>query len=130
MRATPGEETAIFSAMDGFLDDIKNKRLEETLARFTGDPDCALIGSEKGEVALGPDGLRKFFAGMYQRPSVFSVTWGDRQASQHGDVAWFSAEVDAHMSSSARTAPYRITCVFMKRSGRWLVHLYHGSEQK
>jgi ketosteroid isomerase-like protein len=128
MWADGEDERAIFSAVDRFLEGVAAKRLEQTLAAFSGDPDCKLIGSEAGEEALGPAALRKFFVGMFARPSIFSVTWRSRRASINGDTAWFSAEVDAHMSTSDRTGPYRITGVLVRRDGLWLWQLYHGGE--
>ena len=128
MWADGEDERAIFSAVDRFLEGVAAKRLEQTLAAFSGDPDCKLIGSEAGEEAMGPAALRKFFVGMFARPSTFSVTWRSRRASINGDTAWFSAEVDAHMSTSDRTGPYRITGVLVRRDGLWLWQLYHGGE--
>jgi len=128
MWADGEDERAIFSAVDRFLEGVAAKRLEQTLAAFSGDPDCKLIGSEAGEEALGPAALRRFFVGMFARPSIFSVTWRSRRASINGDTAWFSAEVDAHMSTSDRTGPYRITGVLVRRDGLWLWQLYHGGE--
>jgi uncharacterized protein (TIGR02246 family) len=130
MWADGDDEKAIFAAVDRFMEGIAAKRPEETLAAFSGDPDCALIGSEIGEEALGPAALRSFFVGMFARPSTFSVTWRSRRASINGDTAWFSAEVDAHMSSSDRSAPYRITGVLVRRDGQWLWQLYHGAEPR
>jgi ketosteroid isomerase-like protein len=120
MWADGEDERAIFSAVDRFLEGVAAKRLEQTLAAFSGDPDCKLIGSEAGEEALGPAALRKFFVGMFARPSTFSVTWRSRRASINGDTAWFSAEVDTHMSTGDRTGPYRITGVLVRRDGLWL----------
>src|SRR5262249_49138886 len=52
MWADDADEKAIFAAVDRFLDDVAAKRLEETLAAFSGDPDCTLVGSEAGEQAV------------------------------------------------------------------------------
>jgi hypothetical protein len=112
------------------MNDVAAKRLEETLAAFSGDPDCTLIGSEMGEEALGPAALRGFFVKMFERPGTFSVAWRSRRASINGDTAWFSAEVDAHMSTSDRRGQYRITGVLVRRDGRWLWQLYHGAEPR
>ena len=130
MWAGDDDEKAIFAAVDLFMESVAAKKLEETLAAFSGDPDCTLIGSEVGEEALGPAALRSFFVGMFARPSTFSVTWRSRRASMNGDTAWFSAEVDARMSTTDRSGPYRITGVLLRRNGRWLWQLYHGGEPR
>ncbi|HKP24952.1 MAG TPA: nuclear transport factor 2 family protein [Dongiaceae bacterium] len=130
MWADDDDAKDIFAAVDHFMEAVAAKRLEETLAAFSGEPDCTLIGSEAGEEALGPAALRRFFVGMFARPSTFSVTWRSRRASINGDTGWFSAEVDAHMSTSKRSGPYRITGVLVRRDGRWLWQLYHGAEPR
>jgi len=130
MWADADDEKAIFAAVDRFLEAVAAKRLEETLAAFSGDPDCALIGSEVGEEASGPAALRGFFVGMFARPATFSVAWRSRRASINGDTAWFSVEVDARMSTSERSGPYRMTGVLVRRHGRWLWQLYHGGEPR
>ena len=130
MWAEDDDEKAIFAAVDSFLEAVAAKRLEETLAAFSGDADCTLIGSEVGEEALGPAALRRFFLGMFARPGTFSVAWRSRRASINGDTAWFSAEAEARMSTSDRRGPYRITGVLVRRDGRWLWQLYHGAEPR
>ena len=127
MWANADDERAIFAAVDRFMELVAAKRLEETLAAFSGDPDCSLIGSEIGEEALGPAALRSFFAEMFARHPPFSVAWQSRRASINGDTAWFSASVEARMSPS-ESVPYRITGILVRRSGRWLWQLYHGAE--
>lgn len=130
MWADTGDEKAIFAVVDCFMECVAARSLEETLAAFSGDPDCALIGSKIGEEAFGPAALRNFFNGMFARPGIFSVTWRSRRASINGDTAWFSAEVDARMSTSDRSGPYRITGVLVRREGRWLWQLYHRAEPR
>ena len=61
MKASANTETEVCAAIEAFLDDIRNRRLEQTLARFTGDPDCRLFGSDAGEEAFGPGELRGLF---------------------------------------------------------------------
>ena len=130
MWANDDDEKVIFAAVDRFLEAIAAQRLEETLAAFSGDTDCKVIGSEVSEEALGPSTLRSFFVGMFVRPSTFAVTWRIRRASINGDTAWFSAEVDARMSTSDRKGPYRMTGVLVRRQGQWLWQLYQGGEPR
>jgi ketosteroid isomerase-like protein len=112
------------------MEGIAAQEVGETLAAFSGDPGCALIGSEVGEEALGLAALKSFFVGMFARLSTFSIAWRSRGASTNGDTAWCSAEFDAHMSTSDRRGPYRITGVLVRRDGRWLWQLYHGGEPR
>ena len=64
MLANAEVKWAVLTAVDGLLGHIANGRHHESLACFTDDPDVALIGSEVGEVVVGPDALRAFFADL------------------------------------------------------------------
>ena len=130
MWADANSEAEIFAVVDGFLDDVKYKRLEETLARFSGDDDCTLVGSDVGEEAVGPAALKTFFTSMYQRSGSVSFTSKSRRASRNGETAWFCADVEVHTSSSPKTMPYKMACVLVRRGGKWLMQLYHGSEPR
>ena len=89
MWANEDDEKAIFAVVDLFMENVAAKQLEETVAAFSNDPDCTLIGSERGEEALGPAALRSFFVGMFARSGTFSIAWRSRRASINGDTAWF-----------------------------------------
>ena len=130
MWADANSEAEIFAAVDGFLDDVKNKRLEETLQRFSSDGDCTLIGSDVGEEAVGPTELRTFFTSMYQRPESITFTSKSRRASLNGQTAWFCADVEIHTSSRPKPVPYKMACVLVRRDNRWSIQLYHGSEPR
>ena len=62
------------------MESVAAKRLKDTLAAFSGDPDFTLIGSEVGEEAVGPEALRSFFVGMFARASRPSLLPGDPAA--------------------------------------------------
>ena len=130
MWADENDEKAIFATVDRLLEAIAARRLDETMAAFTGDSDCTLVGSDIGETAVGPAAIRAFFIEMFARPSTFSVDWRSRRASLNGDTAWFSAEVGARMSKNGRTGLYRMTGILVRRQGRWLWQLYHGGEPR
>ncbi len=97
---------------------------------FVSDPDVTLIGSEAGEIAVGPAELRAFFKRIFARAGTFQFEWRTCRVSAQGDVAWFFAEVLAHYSEpeGAANVPYRTTGVLERRGDRWLLSHYHGSE--
>src|ERR1700761_1078940 len=55
MQAIAETRWAVITAVDLLLGHIANGRSRQTLACFSGDPDCALFGSEAGERAVGPE---------------------------------------------------------------------------
>jgi hypothetical protein len=128
MQAISEIRWAVISAIDALLGHIANGRHRETLACFTGDPDCALIGSEEGERAVGAEALRTFFADLYARPYRVLFTLPERRISALGNVAWFAGEGTYRLSTEEGEHPYRLTGVLERRSGRWLWQLFSGSE--
>jgi ketosteroid isomerase-like protein len=127
MRADAATEQAIFAAVDAFFDHLAERRLEETLAAFVPDRDAALYGSEVGEIAVGPEALRRFFESFYARPNGPRFAVGERRASVRGDVAWFTCAASVAIGEVV-AEPYRLTGVLERREGRWLWVLFNGSE--
>jgi ketosteroid isomerase-like protein len=128
MHANAEIRWAIISAIDTLIDHIANGRHRETLACFTGDPDCALLGSEEGEAAIGPEALRTFFADLYARPDRLLFTLPERRISAHGNVAWIAGEGTYRLSSGGGERPFRLTGVLERRAGRWLWQQFASSE--
>jgi len=130
MIANAEVKWSVLQAVDGLLDHIGNGRHRESLACFTDDPDVALIGSEVGEVVVGPEALRAFFADLYTRPYRVLFTLPDRQISVAGNVAWFTGEGTFRLSTGGDATPYRLTGVLERRRDRWLWQLFSGSEPR
>ena len=128
MLANAETRWAVLSAIDTLIDHIANGRQHETLASFTGDPDCALLGSGEGEAAIGPEALRAFFADLYARPDRLLLALPERRISAAGNIAWFSGEGTYRLSTGGEAQPYRLTGVLERRGGRWLWQLFSGSE--
>ena len=135
MLANAEAKWAVLQAVDGFLDHIANGRLLETLACFTDDPDAALIGSEVGEVAVGPRALRAFFTALYAQPYRILFALPERRVSLAGNVAWFTGEGTCSSRSLLeaevqRAAGVRLAGVLERRRERWLWQLFSGSEPR
>ena len=120
----------MLSAVDALLDHIANGRHRESVEAFTDDPDAMLIGSEVGEVALGPQGIRGFFADLYARPYRILFTLPERRVSAAGNVAWVTGEGTYRTSTGGEPSPYRLTGVLERRRDRWLWQLFSGSEPR
>jgi uncharacterized protein (TIGR02117 family) len=125
MRPDPTTEREILADVDAFFDHLANRRLEETLAAFGPEP--ALYGSEVGEVVIGHDALRRFFAKLFERSTGPRFTFADRRVSVGGDVAWFVADAEVRIGD-VLFVPYRLACVLVRHDGRWLLSLFFGSE--
>ncbi len=130
MLAKAEAKWGVLKAVDGLLDAIANGRLQDSLDAFTGDEDAMLIGSEPGEIAIGPEALRAFFAELYARPDRVIFTLPERRVSAIGTVAWLTGEGTYRMSGGGEDMPYRLTVVLERRREQWLVQLFSGSEPK
>jgi ketosteroid isomerase-like protein len=130
MDANAEVRWAVFAAVDALLGHIANGRHRESIESFTGDADAMLIGSETGEVAVGPDALRSFFAELCARPYRVLFTLAERRVSASGNVAWVTGEGTYRLSTGGDSMPYRLTGVLERRRDRWLWQLFTGSEPR
>ncbi|MCR5879133.1 nuclear transport factor 2 family protein [Phenylobacterium sp. J367] len=98
---------------------------------FMPDHDTLLVGSELGEVARGPDGLRRHFQALFDRTDTLVFDWREVEVSVHGPIAWLHAEGHAVVREAGATEhrrAYRLTGVFALHHGQWKWRLFHGSE--
>lgn len=98
------------------------------LSEFTED--ALLVGSEQGEIAAGRAKLQSFFHQIFERPTRFSWEWDHIRASGTDELCWLFAEgvlITTGSEGQAR-APYRLSAVLQRVEGRWMWHLFHGSE--
>ena len=130
MLANAETRWAVYKAVDELLDHIANGRHAESLACFTDDPDIALLGSEAGEVVVGPAALRAFFADLYARPDRIVFTLPERTVSAAGNVAWFTGDGTYSLSTGGGPSIYRLAGVLERRRDRWLWQLFSGSEPR
>ncbi len=128
MRANAEAKWGVLKAVDGLLDHMANGRFQESVDAFTGDEDAMLIGSEPGEIAIGPEALRAFFAALYAKPYRVLFALPERRVSAMGAVAWLTGEGTYRTTTGGDELPYRLTAVLERRKGVWLWQLFSGSE--
>lgn len=128
MLANAETRWAVFKAVDTLIECIGNGRLAETLACFTDDPDVALIGADAGEVVVGPEALRAFFAELYAKPDRLMFMLSERQVSAAGPVAWFTGSGTYNLSTGTEPVAFRLTGVLERRRDIWLWQLFSASE--
>ena len=100
------------------------------LEEFASGDDVLLIGSDDGEIARGPQEIKRFFDRIFAGSSTFSWEWSRIHVSEAGNIAWFFADGQVIVDSpeGQAKAPYRITGVLEKIGDRWRWRHYHGSE--
>lgn len=128
MLANAETKWAVLAAFNALIDHIANGRVSETAAAFTEDADVALFGSEVSDRAIGPAEVRAHFVAIYARPYRILFDLQPGKVSAHGNVAWLTADGNYRLSTGDERKPYRLTAVFERRAGKWLLQLFSGSE--
>jgi ketosteroid isomerase-like protein len=130
MHADDAIEQQVLGVLGAFNDQLAARDLDAVLGLFVSDPDVTLVGSEAGEIAVGPGELRAFFRRIFARTGTFRFECSTCRVSAEGDVAWFFADGLARYSEpeGVTSVPYRTTGVLKHRGDRWLFAHYHGSE--
>lgn len=129
MKADAATEKAVMTILQDFNDALAGKQVEQVLSLFAPDADVFLLGSEKGEKAIGHHELEDFFTRIFSRFTAFSFEWKWHLVSIEGSVAWVVTEglVHAETIDQDLSAPYRSTMVLVKRGDEWLIMHAHGS---
>ena len=130
MDANAETRWAVLAAVDALLGHIANGRHRESVESFTGDAGAMMQGSEAGEIAIGPEALRRFFADLYAQPYRVLFTLPERRVSAAGSVAWVTGEGTYRLSTGGDEMPYRLTAILERRRDRWLWQLFSGSEPR
>ena len=125
---------ALDSALKATLDDFTRRfhaRDYAALDLFDGD-DALLVGSAAGEVCLGREPIRAYLAKYYSMSSQVGFTWSRTLTGAMGnDGAWLWAEGEVALTGGdgkQTTGPFRLACVFVRRSDAWRIRLFSGSQ--
>ncbi|MBV8445423.1 MAG: nuclear transport factor 2 family protein [Candidatus Dormibacteraeota bacterium] len=116
------------AVLDALIQALVHRDLAGTLACLSSRQEPAVLGSEAGELALGRNGVERFFRRIYATPQPFRFDFPRRSWSVHGDVAWLTADGSVVEPAATDRKPYRLTAVFIFEDGAWRLALWSGSE--
>ncbi len=105
---------------------LRERSVERAVACFTTDG--VLMGSELGEVAVGPS-LATFFASVFDNPRTVGWKWGVPYGRLEADTGWFVTEgslVLIEDDGRQASSPYRISGVMVRDQG-WRLALFSGT---
>lgn len=132
MQADTNTRSAIMAVIEKFNEAFTRHDIEGVMSFFAPDQDVVVIGSEEGEITIGPEELRARLELTLLRPENLGWSWQAHKVSLSGSgtVAWAAIDATLHMQHEGRggSVPYRITCVLEKRDDAWLIVQWHGSE--
>lgn len=127
---TRSMEGAVLAVFNAFFDNIRARRASENLTLYSGDEDCCLIGSDRGEETYGMAALAEFFRSADSRPSPFDFQWSSTRCTVSGDTGWVFAKGAVSGGGLAAAIPYLLTCIFVRRGEAWRIRHFHGSEPR
>lgn len=122
------DEQAVRQALAALDEALDRGDLSAVLELCTED--VVFIGSGEGEEAIGRSAIAPMFESLRPRVEEFSVSWESIAVDVLGHVALLLADGPAKLITSGRETQfrYRLTGVLVRRDGRWLWRVYHGSE--
>jgi hypothetical protein len=123
---------AVLAVFNRFFENIRSRRASENLALYSGDEDCDLIGSNKGEEGYGMEGLKAFFVSGDARPQGFDFKWASTRCTVAENTSWVIAHgsVSVIGGGAEGAIPFLLTCIFVRRNGSWMIRHFHGSEPR
>jgi ketosteroid isomerase-like protein len=128
MWADAATAEAVRSVLEHLADAIAARDLDRTMALFDDAPDTTLVGSEAGELALGPAAIRDHFARIYAGPAELRFAWGPMRIAASGGVAWLSTDAAVTVRPAGAVLPYRLAAVLAHGEEGWRLRLFAGSE--
>lgn len=130
LKASRQVESQIVSILEKFSKLVSKRDADGVLKLFGTDEDVISIGSEAAEIAIGRKEIKNFLNRVLSRAYTFSWKWDTHLVSAKDSTAWVfsSGSVVKTKNGKHETSPYRLSAVFEKRDGKWVLMQYHGSE--
>jgi ketosteroid isomerase-like protein len=104
---------------------------EGLLALFSTTATVTYAGSESGEKATGPAGLRRLLQDLLARPVAYSFDVPDITFGERAGLVWLLADGEGTQTADdgmTQSFPYRLTGVLAREEDRWRWLLLAGSE--
>lgn len=128
MRGDNSVETALRELLDRFCSAFAHRDADALLSLFASDTDITIVTSEKA-VIRGEHELVRFLDAYVTGLTTYSWVWNHIDISDKAPIAWLLAEgTELAQTGDRRTEhPYRMTMVFERTDGGWLIRQAHGS---
>jgi hypothetical protein len=108
MHADDAIQQQVLAVLGAFNNQLAARDLDGVLGLFVSDPDVTLVGSEAGEIAVGPGELRAFFLRIFARAGTFRSN-GAAVASRQRVMLPGSSPTRSLTTASPRAWPASLT---------------------
>ncbi len=112
-----------------FLSAYEKKDLAQVMALFAKDSNVVVIDNSPGGRHVGAAEIENAFEREFAETAKVTMKSEWTSVGKQGNVAWFSSELTAKMTSPEEnlTIPIRWSGVLSKREGKWLIVMTHFS---
>lgn len=129
MQADEATTAAVLGTVRAFMAAYEDKDVDGVMAHIAPDQDVVLIGTGADEKRIGPEQARQQVLRDHAQTDKIAMRLSDPMVSARGEVAWLTGDVtfDGVAGGEAFAIPGRLTAVFEKRDGNWLMVNSHFS---
>jgi hypothetical protein len=132
--AAEAADPALKPELSGVVDELARRVHARDLAVLDlFDPaTCVLVGSAVGEICVGQHAIRANLERYYALPMRIGFVWRRTLAGREGrEAAWLWSDGEVLLEGEdgkTSRSPYRLTCIFVRRSDDWRIRLFSGSQ--
>ncbi len=129
MKADAKTHSEVKTALDNWADSYVKRDIKRLLACIAPDVDVLMYGTGADEKRAGLHGIQAQAERDWSQTEASAFILHDPVISASGPVAWVAADAtfSVRVGGQDMAFPARLTSVFEKRDGRWLVAQAHFS---
>jgi hypothetical protein len=129
MQADKQTEDAVIAVFHKFYEAYTANDLNKAMATFVRDNDMVFLGDGKDERKVGPLETRAQMERDLSQAEKISFKDDWHHVSAIGNIAWMAMDgtLSWIVGETQESAPSRISVVFVKQNGQWLIAQFHFS---
>jgi ketosteroid isomerase-like protein len=129
MKADRKTEAEVKEVLLRFAESYQRRDLEGLLAHVAPDQDVIMYGTGPDEKRVGPSEIQKQAERDWAQTDEIAMAFDWISVSAADSVAWAAADgrFKAKVNGQEMSMPARLTCVFERRNGDWLMVQSHFS---
>ena len=129
MKANGKTEAAVLAVLDKFMETYQKRDIEGLMGLFAPDDDQVMFGTGADEKRVGLKEIQKQVERDWAQTDEIAMEFDTISVSGADSFAWAAADgcFKARVNGQTMSMPARLTCVFEKRNGDWLMVQSHFS---